>query len=101
MAGKKMEYLPLVKSVFNAIKHDCMPDLTILLDVSPEVGLQRVHMREQAANRFDEEEMAFHQRIREGYKQHLSDYGKSAVIDANQPLEEVWTTLLNAVQSAL
>jgi dTMP kinase len=98
---ERMDYLPLVKNVFDAISHQCRPDLTILLDVTPEIGLQRVHMREQAANRFDEEDTGFHQRIREGYKQHLSDYGTSTVIDANKPLEEVWTEVQNAVQSAL
>ena len=98
---QKMEYLGLVKNVFGAINHQCLPDLTLFLDVSPEIGLQRVHMREQAVNRFDEESTAFHERIREGYKQHLNDYGTSLVVDANKPLEEVWTDVQNAVQSSL
>lgn len=98
---QRIDYLPMVKNIFDAIARGCKPDLTILLDVTPEIGLQRVQLREQAANRFDEEDPAFHQRIREGYKQHLNDYGTSITIDANQPLEEVWTALLNAVQSGL
>jgi dTMP kinase len=98
---QKMEYLPLVKEVFTAINQGCIPDTTVFLDVSPEVGLQRVHMRMQALNRFDEEALTFHQRIREGYQKHLNDYGKSVVIDANRTLEEVWTDVQNAVQSAL
>ncbi len=98
---QKIEYLPLAKNVFAAVGRACIPDTTIFLDVSPEIGLQRVHLRMQTPNRFDEEVLAFHERIREGYKQHLAEYGKPIVIDANRPLEEVWTDVENAVQSAL
>ena len=98
---QKTEYLGLVKTVFASISHLCIPDTTIFLDVSPDIGLQRVQMRMQAANRFDEEALSFHERIREGYKKHLNEYGKPVVIDANRPLEEVWTDVQNAVQSSL
>ena len=98
---QRMEYLQLVKDVFAAMNRGCIPDAIIFLDVSPEIGLQRVKMRMQASNRFDEEELPFHERIREGYKKHLSDYGKPLIVDANKPLEEVWTEVENAVQSVL
>lgn len=98
---QKMEYLPLVKNVFAIINRGCVPDATIFLDVSPQIGLERAHSRFEAPNRFDEEAVAFHERVREGYKKHLSDYGKPFVIDADKPLEEVWTAVQNAVQSVL
>jgi dTMP kinase len=98
---QKMEYLPLVKNVFAAVNRGCVPDMTVFLDVSPEIGLQRVHLRMQAPNRFDEEALAFHERIREGYKQHLNDYGTPVAIDANRPLEEVWRSVEETIQSML
>ncbi|OGG63066.1 dTMP kinase [Candidatus Kaiserbacteria bacterium RIFCSPHIGHO2_02_FULL_59_21] len=98
---KKLEYLPLVKSVFEAIHHGCVPDLTIFLEVSPEVGLARARARLEAPNRFDEEEVAFHERVREGYKKHLNDYGKSAVVNADNDIEQVWQDVREALQSAL
>ena len=39
------------------------PDLTFLLDCDPETGRQRV----QNPNRFELEDLAFHQRVRQGY----------------------------------
>ena len=96
---QKREYLPLVKSVFAAVNRGCVPDVTIFLDVSPEVGLARAHARLEAPNRFDEEAVAFHERVREGYKKHLSEYGKPFIIDADRPIEEVWHNIEEAVQS--
>ncbi|CCH47728.1 dTMP kinase [Pseudodesulfovibrio piezophilus] len=49
------------------------PDLTILLDIDPEVGLQRANSRNLEENktneegRFEAEHISFHKRIREGY----------------------------------
>lgn len=98
---QKLEYLPLVKSVFEGVNRGCTPDLTIFLDVTPSVGLARAHSRLETPNRFDEEAIQFHERVRDGYKKHLTEYGKAIVIDADKPLEEVWTEVQNAVQSLL
>jgi dTMP kinase len=43
-----------------------MPDLTILLDVSPEIGLKRATQNRQA-DRFEQEIVDFHRRVREKY----------------------------------
>lgn len=43
-----------------------IPDLTILLDVTPEIGLRRA-ARKGSADRFEIEDLAFHQRIRAMY----------------------------------
>ena len=42
------------------------PDLTILLDISEEEGIRRAKKRAQL-DRFEQEEMAFHQRVRQAY----------------------------------
>lgn len=98
---QKMEYLPLVKSVFASVHQGCIPDVTLFLDVSPRIGLERAHSRLEAPNRFDEEAIQFHERVREGYKKHLGDYGTPLVVDADKPLEEVWQSVQRAVQSVL
>jgi len=57
--------LSLVNSVNASATGGLKPDITILLDVLPEQGLQR--KRKTQRDRFDSEEMSFHRRIREGY----------------------------------
>jgi dTMP kinase len=73
------------------------PDLTLLLDVNVEVGLQRKR-KEDEWNRLDAYELAFHQRVREGYHE-LSrlEPERWRVIDAMQPKEAVQLALRQAV----
>ena len=62
------------------------PDLTILFDLDPEIGLKRIYLnRTDEINRFDKEDISFHLKIREGYNNlkeqepnriHLIDAGK-------------------------
>ncbi|QQG38368.1 MAG: dTMP kinase [Candidatus Kaiserbacteria bacterium] len=98
---QKPELLPLYTKVSDIILENCKPDATIFLDVSPEVGIARVHSREEEPTRFDNESIEFHTRVREGYKKHLAEFGTPVVIDADKPLEEVWTEVLKTVQSLL
>lgn len=72
------------------------PDLVILLDIPPEIGLERAGKRGHL-DRFEAEDLAFHQRVREGYLTQARNNENSerwVVIDANRPLEvveaEVW-----------
>lgn len=68
------------------------PDLTILLDIDPELGLRRVS----EPNRLDQESLEFHQRVRRGFLD-LAAANPSRIrgIDASQSpgavLEEVWS----------
>lgn len=78
-----------------------VPDLTVLLDIDPELGLKR---RTKAGNfnRLDARESAFHHRVREGYlalaKQ---DPERWRVVDASQTLPEVQQELLGVVLAEL
>jgi len=95
------ELLPLYRSVSDIILEGAMPDATILLDVTPEVGIARVHSRPEEPTRFDLEALAFHERVREGYKKHLAEFGTPIIVDADLPLEEVWQSIQKALQSIL
>ena len=77
------------------------PDLTLLLDVDVEIGLQRKR-KEDEWNRLDAYELAFHQRVREGYHELCRQEPKRwRVIDAMQPKDAVQLALRQAVMQFL
>jgi dTMP kinase len=73
------------------------PDLTILLDLEPEIGLRRALARNAAESksreegRFEAEDMAFHKRIREGYLTWAALHSdRFRVVNAELPPDEVF-----------
>jgi dTMP kinase len=68
---------------------DLRPDLTLVFDLPPDVGLARAKRRGDA-NRFESEALAFMERVRASYLARAkSDVGRYVVIDATRPIEEV------------
>jgi dTMP kinase len=96
---KRPELLDMYHAVSKDILEDFHPDACILLDVTPETGYARVHSRPEEPTRFDKEALDFHARVREGLKKHIDEFGKPFIIDAEKPLEEVWTEIKGIVQS--
>ncbi len=75
------------------------PDLTLLLDVPVEIGLQR-RSGAGAANHFDNETLDFHNRVRAGFLEIARDGAAAwAVIDASQPLDAVTEAAWRTVKS--
>jgi len=75
--------LEMVTTINNAATQGLKPDLTVLLDISAEEGLARKKAKKQ--DRFEQEEIAFHQRVRDGYlKLAANDPERWLVVDASQ-----------------
>lgn len=70
---------------------DCLPDLTFVLDLPIEEGLQRIAQhRTDQINRLDEETLTFYQRVRQGFlKQAQRDPQRIVVVNASQELTAV------------
>lgn len=69
---------------------DLRPDLTLLFDLSVELGQERVKKRNQAIDRFEQEKVDFFQRIRDSYLSIASkEPGRVSVIDSSQTIEAI------------
>ncbi|MGI2329706.1 dTMP kinase [Planococcus sp. YIM B11945] len=82
---------------------DTMPDLTLLFDIEPEIGLQRISAnsgREQ--NRLDMEKLSFHQKVYEGYEEVAKRYPDRIVkVDASQTVDRVLADALAIIEKRL
>ncbi|MUT67734.1 dTMP kinase [Paenibacillus sp. NEAU-GSW1] len=80
---------------------DWMPQLTVYLDIDPSVGLNRIsRASEREVNRLDLESLAFHKRVREGYRELLKRYPERIVrVDAEGTPEQVFADVLAVVDA--
>ncbi|MBN9006354.1 MAG: dTMP kinase [Rhizobiales bacterium] len=103
--GRLGDVLP---GVLNAMERvtigDLKPDLTVILDIPVEMGMQRAATRRGsgAPDRFEAEDVAFHQKLREAYREiATSDPERCVLIDANADADtvaaKVWTALRDRV----
>ncbi|HEB99279.1 MAG TPA: dTMP kinase [Thiotrichales bacterium] len=77
------------------------PDLTLLLDVPVEIGLQRASDRSEP-DRFEQEARDFFERVRQGYLERAAaEPERFRVIDASRPLPEVQQRIREALAPLL
>ena len=75
------------------------PDLTLLLDVRPEIAAARMRRREAATNtsadRIEQAGDGFHARLRAGFLEMAkAEPGRIKVVDANGSPDDVWARIL-------
>jgi dTMP kinase len=83
---------------------DLKPDLTIILDVPVEIGMQRAAARRGTGtpDRFEAEDVQFHQQLREAYRQIATDEPQRCVlIDATADATTVAANIWAAVRDRL
>jgi len=92
--------LETVKTINNVATQGLRPDLTVLLNVPVTVGLAR--KRGERHDRFEQEEITFHQRIREGYlKLAAEDPKRWLIIDAIQSKKKIAQIIWQRVSKLL
>jgi len=91
--------LTTVETVNNMATGNLKPDLTILLDMSPEQGLAR---KQSLKDRFELEDLSFHHRVREGYlKMAAAEPDCWLLIDASLTEEKIAEIIWDRVSTLL
>jgi dTMP kinase len=82
---------------------EAIPDLTILIDLSPEIGMARVRARSNGQlDRMEQEAIEFFHAVRAGYLQlAAAEPQRFLVLDGNQSAERLEQQIWTAVQSRL
>jgi len=93
--------LDLIDQLHRTIFERLMPDLTLLLDLPVEVGLERRKVAGEA-NRFEHKVLDFHHAVRDGFLGLAADEpGRFAVIDAQPAPDQVAASTTAAVTERL
>jgi dTMP kinase len=90
--------LDFIQKLTDLVCHPFRPDMTILLDIEPEVGLARARARNKARSvdegRFEAEDLEFYNKVRDGYLELASEDERIQLIYADRPIETVHRHIL-------
>lgn len=77
-----------------------MPDLTIFIDIDPQIGLDRIYKsRTNEINRLDKESIDFHNKIYFGYKKIAKKFKKRFItVNGNQPIDDIFLEIINILK---
>lgn len=97
--------IPTLKQLNDVAVDKTWPDLTLVLDLDPEIGLKRATLRNledgkaKEEGRFEAEHISFHRKIREGYLTWAAlNHDRMKVIDASSTPDEVFERITAAIQ---
>ena len=89
----------LIKSLYKNVIGDFEPALTVLLDIPVEEGLKRSRRSDNTELRFENKEIAFHERLRAAYltlaKENLNRF---FVVDATQSVDAIHQQIIQEIQ---
>jgi len=93
--------LELLRTITGFVSGGLVPDLTFLLDLTSELGLER-RKHDGRWNRLDDYDLAFHERVREGYHRLAElDPDRWVQIDAAQTEDEIQEQIRETVARRL
>ena len=96
--GKNQETLDAINSVYHLIAGNFHPDLTIVLDIDPVIGLRRSCDRAgNTEKRFESMDISFHQNLRQGFLELAQNNPRYAVLEATGTIDEIHERVLDIV----
>lgn len=94
--------LDIIRKINNMALNGFSPDMNIILDLDPKLGLERVKQRGEGLDRLEDEKMEFLEKARNGYlTQAQQTPDKFTVIDASQSQEEVAKLVIDVVDKLI
>lgn len=80
---------------------DFLPDVTVVLDIDPEIGLRRAKLRQGTETRFENMAMDFHRKIRAGFLELARlDTQRYLVVDASREVDVIYQDIANRLSAA-
>jgi dTMP kinase len=93
--GGRQINMDIIDGIHNSLMRNIYPGLTIYLDISPEIGLKRIQIRNNI-DRIESEKVTFFERAREVYLTKIKDENNYVIIDASKNITSVCQDVLDS-----
>ena len=95
--GLKLDVLEVLQeSIFNKFN----PDLTIILDIPPEISLKRAKKRKTGKHKYEKMSIIFHKKVRKGFLEIAKkNKHRCKVLNANGNKKEINQNILRIIQN--
>ena len=91
----------IITRLEDMVQNELRPDLTIILDLDPETGMERAAKRG-SLDRFEQEHLEFFNKVRAVYLEIArAEPRRCVIVDASSPIETVQANLRTIIQSKL
>ena len=96
----------MINELYRIAVGDFKPDLTIVLDIDPKIGLERSFNKAKNMDvkelRFEGRELEFHNNMRQGFLEIAkAEPGRCVVLDANKTIEELHGDIVKVINERL
>lgn len=96
----------VINELYRIAVGDFKPDLTIVLDIDPKIGLERSFNKAKNMDvkelRFEGRELEFHNNMRQGFLEIAkAEPGRCVVLDANKTIEELHGDIVKVINERL
>lgn len=95
----------VLEELYKMTVGDFYPDMTIILDIDPEIGLARSVARNNASavqeTRHESRGIEFHQDLRKGFLEIAKTAERYVVVDANKTIEDLHANIVKLVEERL
>jgi dTMP kinase len=99
--GKAVDHA-FIDKLHELVLADFKPNLTLILDIDPTIGLARAASRRGSEMRFEQLPTEFHQRVRDGFLVIArKEPERCVVIDASRPVDEVAANIRDIISKKL
>lgn len=94
--------LETLKKLYEIAVGDFKPDLTVILDLDPKIGLERSFKKSmnmvEKETRFESRGLSFHQKMRDGYLEIAkTEPERFVVLDANKTIDELHQDVIDVI----
>ncbi len=91
-----------VEQLYQIVVGSFKPDLTVILDMPVEAGVERALKRDANVNRYEKMGLDFHRNLRQAFLEiEKKEPDRCAVIDATGSIEEIHSAVVSVVQKRL